>query len=137
MVGYTKQCRQCGNNFKTKSARAGRWQTKCEQCFSEGKRTHYENRSQAMVMNAEASLRKDIKKLEAKVSDIDLLIAAEISNHLNNIVEADMVKEMTDAVLELVAAKISEMEENLNSFQEKIQRQIVTLSNRMSSLVKE
>ena len=79
-------------------------------CHAGRKRTFAENRQQKMVLNAEASLRKDIDKLEAKISDIDMLIAAEISNHLNKVVEADMVKEMTDAVLELVATKVAEME---------------------------
>jgi|TARA_R100000482_G_C5054909_1_gene114413 hypothetical protein len=137
MVGYTKECKICGCNFTTRSAKSARWEFKCMDCHAGRKRTIAENRQQKMVLNAEASLRKDIDKLEAKVSDIDMLIAAEISNHLNKIVEADMVKEMTDAVLELVATKVAEMEEKLTSFQEKIQRQIVTLSNRMSSLVKE
>ena len=137
MVGYTKECKICGCNFTTRSAKSARWEFKCMDCHAGRKRTIAENRQQRMVLNAEASLRKDIDKLEAKVSDIDMLIAAEISNHLNKIVEADMVKEMTDAVLELVATKVAEMEERLSSFQEKIQRQIVTLSNRMSSLVKE
>ena len=137
MVGYTKECKICGCNFTTRSAKSARWEFKCMDCHAGRKRTIAENRQQKMVLNAEASLRKDIDKLEAKISDIDMLIAAEISNHLNKIVEADMVKEMTDAVLELVATKVAEMEEKLTSFQEKIQRQIVTLSNRMSSLVKE
>jgi len=137
MVGYTKECKICGCNFTTRSAKSARWEFKCMDCHAGRKRTFAENRQQKMVLNAEASLRKDIDKLEAKISDIDMLIAAEISNHLNKVVEADMVKEMTDAVLELVAAKVAEMEEKLTSFQEKIQRQIVTLSNRMSSLVKE
>ena len=137
MVGYTKECKICGCNFTTRSAKSARWEFKCMDCHAGRKRTFAENRQQKMVLNAEASLRKDIDKLEAKISDIDMLIAAEISNHLNKVVEADMVKEMTDAVLELVATKVAEMEEKLSSFQEKIQRQIVTLSNRMSSLVKE
>lgn len=137
MVGYTKECKICGCNFTTRSAKSARWEFKCMDCHAGRKRTFAENRQQKMVLNAEASLRKDIDKLEAKISDIDMLIAAEISNHLNKVVEADMVKEMTDAVLELVATKVAEMEEKLTSFQEKIQRQIVTLSNRMSSLVKE
>ena len=137
MVGYTKECKICGCTFTTRSAKSARWEFKCMDCHAGRKRTFAENRQQKMVLNAEASLRKDIDKLEAKISDIDMLIAAEISNHLNKVVEADMVKEMTDAVLELVAAKVAEMEEKLTSFQEKIQRQIVTLSNRMSSLVKE
>ena len=137
MVGYTKECKICGCTFTTRSAKSARWEFKCMDCHAGRKRTIAENRQQKMVLNAEASLRKDIDKLEAKISDIDMLIAAEISNHLNKVVEADMVKEMTDAVLELVATKVAEMEEKLTSFQEKIQRQIVTLSNRMSSLVKE
>ena len=137
MVGYTKECKICGCTFTTRSAKSARWEFKCMDCHAGRKRTFAENRQQKMILNAEASLRKDIDKLEAKISDIDMLIAAEISNHLNKVVEADMVKEMTDAVLELVATKVTEMEKKLTSFQEKIQRQIVTLSNRMSSLVKE
>ena len=63
-----------------------------------------------------------------------MLIAAEISNHFNNITEADMLNKMTDSVLELVAEKVSVMEEQLKSFQEKIQKQLVAMNNRMISM---
>jgi len=63
-----------------------------------------------------------------------MLIAAEISNHFNNITDAEMLNRMTDSVLELVAGKVSDMEANLFSFQEKIQKQLVALNNRMISM---
>ena len=45
-----------------------------------------------------------------------------------------MLNKMTDSVLELVAEKVSVMEEQLKSFQEKIQKQLVAMNNRMISM---
>jgi|TARA_R100000482_G_scaffold110843_1_gene53175 predicted nucleic acid-binding Zn-ribbon protein len=137
MVGYTKQCTQCGNNFKTKSAKAGRWQMRCEQCFSEGKRTHYENRSQKMVLNAEASLRKDIDKLEAKVSDIDVLISAEISNAMQNMTDNDLFEKVNQSLNNRFDSLLLKIEEENEKFREKIQRQIMTLNNKIVRIMKE
>ena len=136
MVGYTKQCRQCGNNFKTKSARAGRWQTRCEECFSEGKRNHYENRRQEMVLNAEASLRKDIDKLEAKVSDIDVLISAEISNLMQNLTDNDLFEKVNQSINNRFDSLLLKIEEENEKFREKIQRQIMTLNNKIVKIMK-
>lgn len=137
MVGYTKQCTQCGNNFKTKSARAGRWQMKCEQCYSEGKRTHYENRNREMVMNAEASLRKDIDKLQEKVSDIDVLISAEISNVMQNITDADLFEKVNQSLNSRFDSLLLKIEEENEKFREKIQRQIMTLNNKIVKIMKD
>lgn len=137
MVGYTKQCKQCGNNFKTKSAKAGRWQMRCEQCFSEGKRTHYQNRNDKMVLNAEASLRKDINKLEAKVSDIDVLISAEISNVMQNITDDNLFEQLNQSMNNRIDSLLLKIEEENQNFREKIQRQIMTLNNKIVKIMKE
>lgn len=137
MVGYTKQCTQCGNNFKTKSAKAGRWQMRCDQCFSEGRRTHYQNRNDKMVLNAEASLRKDIDKLEAKVSDIDVLISAEVSNAMQNMTDNDLFEKVNQSLNNRFDSLLLKIEEENVKFREKIQRQIMTLNNKIVRIMKE
>lgn len=137
MAGYTKQCRQCGNNFTTKSAKAGRWQTRCDDCFNSGKRTQYENSSQRMVMNAEASLRKDIDKLEAKVSDIDILISAEISNAMLNMTDNDLFEKVNQSLNNRFDSLLLKIEEENEKFREKIQNQIMILNNKIVRLMKE
>ena len=110
---------------------------RCEQCFSEGKRTHYENRSQKMVLNAEASLRKDIDKLEAKVSDIDVLISAEISNAMQNMTDNDLFEKVNQSLNNRFDSLLLKIEEENEKFREKIQRQIMTLNNKIVRIMKE
>ena len=133
MVGYTKQCRQCGNNFKTKSAKAGRWQSRCEECFFEGKRTHYENQRQEMVQNTEASLRKEIDKLAVKVSDIDVLVSAEISNVMQNMADNELFENIIQSMNNRFDSLLLKMEEENEKFREKVQRQIFWKSRENTS----
>ena len=137
MVGYTKQCRQCGNNFKTKSAKAGRWQTRCEECFFEGKRTHYENQRQEMVQNTEASLRKEIDKLAVKVSNIDVLVSAEISNVMQNMADNELFENIIQSMNNRFDSLLLKMEEENEKFREKIQKQILVLNNKLVKIMKE
>ena len=134
MAGVTKECDTCKGMFTTRSIKSAVWERQCHLCYSSGRRTHFESRNDKQVENMEAGLQKQINTLHAKVTDIDMLIAAEISNHFNNITDSEMLNKMTDSVLELVAGKVSDMEANLFSFQEKIQKQLVALNNRMISM---
>jgi len=134
MAGITKECKICKGMFSTRSLKSAAWENTCHDCYSQNRRTHFEKRDAKKAVNIEAGLQRQIDTLHSKVSDIDMLIAAEISNHFNNITEADMLNKMTDSVLELVAEKVSVMEEQLKSFQEKIQKQLVAMNNRMISM---
>jgi len=134
MAGVSKECKICKGMFTTRSIKSASWEHTCHKCYSNNRRTHFEKRDAKKAINMEAGLQKQINTLHAKVSDIDMLIAAEISNHFNNITDADMLNRMTNSVLDLVAEKVSVMEEQLTSFQEKIQKQLVALNNRMISM---
>lgn len=134
MAGITKECKICKGMFSTRSMKSSSWEHTCRECYSSNRRTHFEKRQVKTTINMEAGLQKQIDTLYAKVTDIDMLIAAEISNHFNNITDSEMLNRMTDSVLELVAEKVSVMEEQLKSFQEKIQKQLLALNNRMISM---
>lgn len=137
MAGYTKVCKICGCNFTTKSAKSARWESKCGECHTAGRRTHYENRHQRMVLNAEASLRKDIDKLEAKVSDIDVLISAEISNAMLNITDNDLFEKVNQSMNNRFDSLLLKIEEENEKFREKIQKQILVLNNKLVKIMKE
>lgn len=110
---------------------------RCDQCFSEGRRTHYQNRNDKMVLNAEASLRKDIDKLEAKVSDIDVLISAEVSNAMQNMTDNDLFEKVNQSLNNRFDSLLLKIEEENVKFREKIQRQIMTLNNKIVRIMKE
>jgi len=137
MVGYTKECKICGCNFTTRSAKSARWEFKCMDCHAGRKRTIAENRQQKMVLNAEASLRKDIDKLEAKVSDIDVLISAEISNAMQNMTDNDLFEKVNQSLNNRFDSLLLKIEEENEKFREKIQRQIMTLNNKIVRIMKE
>lgn len=88
-------------------------------------------------MNAEASLRKDIDKLEAKVSDIDILISAEISNAMLNMTDNDLFEKVNQSLNNRFDSLLLKIEEENEKFREKIQNQIMILNNKIVRLMKE
>lgn len=136
-MGITKQCRICKTAFTTRSNSSAVWETKCHSCYTNNRRTHVEARQNQQISNSEASIRKDIKKLEAKVSDIDMLISAEVSNQILNASNLDILETINASVNERIDNYIAKAEEENLKFREKIQKHIITLNNKIVKLMKE
>jgi hypothetical protein len=131
-MGITKQCRICKTAFTTRSNSSAVWETKCHSCYTNNRRTHVEARQNQQISNSEASIRKDIKKLEAKVSDI-----AEVSNQILNASNLDILETINASVNERIDNYLAKAEEENLKFREKIQKHIITLNNKIVKLMKE
>ena len=136
-MGITKQCRVCKATFTTRSNKSATWEVKCHQCYSNHKRTQFETRQGEQITNTEASIRKDMKKLEAKVSDIDILISAEISNQILNMSNLDIFEKINESVNQRIDSYIARVEEENLKFREKMTKHIVTLNNKIVKIMKE
>jgi len=136
-MGITKECRICKSMFTTRSNKSAVWEVKCHSCYTNSRRTHLETRHGEAIKNNEASIRKDMKKLEAKVSDIDMLISAEVSNQILNVSNLEMFEKINASVNARLDTYIAKVEEENLKFREKIQKHIITLNNKIVKLMKE
>jgi hypothetical protein len=136
-MGITKQCRICKAAFTTRSNKSAVWEVKCHECYTNHKRTHVETRHREQITNNEASLRKDMKKLEAKVSDIDVLVSAEVSNQIINMSNLDIFEKINESVNQRIDSYIARVEEENLKFREKMQKHIVALNNKIVKIMKE
>ena len=98
--------------------------------------------------NLESSLRREIESLALKVSNIDVLIGAEVSNCLQNMTGTEVyatieesnnirINNLETKVQETLLEQINKMNEENKKFQNKIQLQLVALNNKIIKIMKE
>ena len=136
-MGITKQCKICKGMFTTRSNKSAVWEVKCHLCYTNNRRTHIEMRHGEQIKSNEASIRKDMQKLEAKVADIDMLISAEVSNQILNASNLEMFEKINASVNARLDAYIAQVEEENLKFRDKIQKHIVALNNKIVKIMKE
>ena len=147
-MGVVKDCKLCNKPFTTRSIKSAVWEKHCYECHTHTKRATHISRTQRKQNNLESSLRDEMKNLTKKVSDIDVLISAEINNAMMNMTDNDVFERLTESVnnrLDSLETKIQEklreqitkMEEENEKFREKIQNQILVLNNKIVKIMKE
>tara|TARA_R100000734_G_C3299895_1_gene90667 strand:- start:768 stop:1109 length:342 start_codon:yes stop_codon:yes gene_type:complete len=98
--------------------------------------------------NIESSLRREIESLALKVSNIDILISAEVSNMMQNMTDNDIyvalkttvdnrLNSLETKIEESLSKQIAKMEEENEKFREKIQKQILILNNKLVRVMQE
>lgn len=148
MVGVRKECELCNKPFTTKSTKTAVWERRCYECHTHRKRATHISRTQNRQYNLEMSLRDEMKNLTKKVTDIDVLISAEISNAMLSMTNNDIFERLTESnndrldsletkVQETLLEQITKMKEENEKFREKIQNQIMILNNKIVKIMKE
>ena len=148
MVGVTKKCEYCGKLFTTKSTKTASWEKSCYECHTHRKRAIHIHRTQNKHNNLEMSLRDEMKNLTKKITDIDVLISAEVSNAMFNMTDNDIFEKLNESidnrlhsletkVQEKLTEQIAKMDEENEKFREKIQNQIMILNNKIVKIMKE
>ena len=148
MVGITKECILCGANFQTKSLKSATWERRCHECHGRIRQSAAERHVKKTQNNLESSLRREIESLALKVSNIDILIGAEVSNCLENMTGTEVyatieksnnirIDNLETKVQETLLEQINKMNEENKKFQNKIQLQLVALNNKIIKIMKE
>lgn len=135
--GIQKDCIMCGIVFVTRTIKSAEWQKHCDGCQITRKREQHIHRTQSKIENVEESLRSEIKKLNHKVSDIDVLISAEISNALSKFTDTDLHEAVMASMQKQVDTFLSEIETDNKKFREKIQKQLLTMNNKLVKIMQE
>lgn len=133
MVGIAKQCHLCHNQFITRSARSASWENKCHECSAVYKKDLFSKE----LNNQFAKITSRVEKVEQMIDTIPMLVAAEISNSLGQVTEIEMLKVIKEELNIKIEAKQLQREEKLKAFQAKIQKQILTLNNKIINILKE
>ena len=135
--GIQKECIMCGNTFVTRTIKSSAWQKHCDGCQITRKREQHIHRTQSRIENLEESLRSEIKTLSHKVSDIDVLISAEISNALASLTDNDLYEILMASLQKQIDAFMSQIEADNKKFREKIQKQLLTMNNKLVKIMQE
>ena len=147
-MGITKECSMCNSTFTTKSMRSASWEHKCHNCYTERRRTLIETKHLTQIKTIDSSLRKEMEILRNKVSNIDILISAEVKNCLQSMTDSDIyeaIKTSIDNRLDSLEIKIQEsiieeiakIDKENEKFRTKTQKQITILNGRIIEIMKE
>jgi|TARA_R100000482_G_scaffold74997_3_gene28920 predicted nucleotidyltransferase len=135
--GIQKECIMCKATFVTRTISSASWQKHCEECQITRKREQHIHRTQSRIENLEESLRSEMKTLSHKVSDIDILISAEISNALSKLTDNDLYEALMASMQKQIDAFMSQIEADNKKFREKMQRQLLTMNNKLVKIMQE
>lgn len=135
--GIQKECVMCKGTFVTRTISSASWQKHCDGCQITRKREQHIHRTQSKVDNIEESLRSEIKTLSNKVSDIDMLISAEISNALSTLTNTDLHDAVMNSMQNQLNIHLGMIEDDNKKFREKMQKQILTINNKLVKIIQE
>jgi len=147
-MGMTKECSKCGASFQTTSMKSAMWEHTCHRCHGRRRQMAAERHTIRNQNNIESSLRREIESLALKVSNIDILISAEVSNMMQNMTDNDIyvalkttvdnrLNSLETKIEESLSKQIAKMEEENEKFREKIQKQILILNNKLVRVMQE
>lgn len=133
-----KQCKRCDNSFVTRSNTSARWETLCSICYNEKRKSN-------LISNAEDKTARSISAIEDRMlaleetinSHIPALVGAEVNNHLENIIGQDIIDNLLKRAMESISKSMQSFVDRQIEFENKIQRQLTTLNNKIISLMKD
>ena len=137
MVGIQKKCTVCEVYFVTRSAKSARWENHCSKCFASRTKETQMIRFQEREMNVVSNLEDRIVKVEKWMDNIPSIIGAEVNNSIQAFIGEDLLGAITKTNDEKIAELFKELKEAHFEFQEKVQKQIVMINNRIITIMKE
>ena len=136
MSGVDKICQRCENSFTTDTIKHAKNIFLCEKCYQQGKRSSAEREMASKWQHSVMSIEDRLTSLENQISMIPMLIGAEINSVLLS--GGLDVESLIQSSLKETANKL-ELDQIFiqKRFEKKLQKQIVTLNNKIVKLMKE
>ncbi len=133
-----KECQMCKTLFVAKSAKSARWQKHCLDCYLKVKnnKTFQLKRYEEFEENKLRVIKIDIAKLQQEINAIPSIIKGEVNNSLNDIIDADFLKRTKEELHKDMLSLWNEKQEEDKQFKKKMQRQLLTLNNKILELLK-
>lgn len=143
-MGVEKTCKVCKEQFTTTSFKSATAINLCDKCYGSKKRTQAELNIVASFNNKIVAVETRLSKLEKAIEMIPILIGAEISNALTNITEAEMLSTIKKGIQlehnkrdKKMKSEHNKRIKEIDNFKVKLQKQIVTLNNKIINIIKE
>jgi len=136
MSGIEKICQRCSVTFTTDNIKYASSVFLCEKCYQNNKRSSAEREMASKWQHSVMSIEDRLTSLENQISMIPMLIGAEINSVLLSgglDVETLIKSTLKETVDKLELDQIYLQKR----FESKLQKQIVTLNNKMIKLMKE
>jgi len=133
-----KECQMCKTLFVARSAKSARWQKHCLDCYLKVKnnKSFQLKRFEEFEETKLKVIKIDIAKLQQEVNAIPSIIKGELNNSLNTLVDADFLKMTKEELYKDMFALWNKKQEEDKQFKEKMQRQLLTLNNKILELMK-
>jgi len=134
-----KECQMCKRTFVTRTAKSARWEKHCLDCYLKVKNTksfqlkRYEEFEETKLK----SIRVDIAKLQQEIDALPSIIKGEVNISLNELVDADFLQETKEELYQRFLDFWNKKQEEDKQFKEKMQRQLLTLNNKILELMRD
>tara|TARA_R110000782_G_scaffold105087_1_gene192997 strand:+ start:699 stop:1115 length:417 start_codon:yes stop_codon:yes gene_type:complete len=135
-MSVEKICERCEDSFTTDSIKHAASIFLCDKCYQQGKRSSAEREMASKWQHSVMSIEDRLTSLENQISMIPMLIGAEINSVLLS--GGLDVESLIQSSLKETANKL-ELDQIFiqKRFEKKLQKQIVTLNNKIVKLMKE
>jgi hypothetical protein len=133
-----KECQMCKTLFVARSAKSARWEKHCLDCYLKVKnnKSFQLKRYEEFEENKLKGIKIDIAKLKQEIDTIPSIIKGELNNSLNTLIDADFLKMTKEELHKDMFALWTKKQEEDKQFKEKMQRQLLTLNNKILELMK-
>ncbi len=133
-----KECQMCKTLFVARSAKSARWQKHCLDCYLKVKnnKSFQLKRFEEFEETKLKAIKIHVAKLQQEVDSIPSIIKGELNNSLNTLVDADFLKMTKEELYKDMFALWNKKQEEDKQFKEKMQRQLLTLNNKILELMK-
>ena len=136
MSGIVKNCNICGEGFVTRTIKSASWQRYCDDCFTEKRLTSYQ---QTAVQNSNfenSQMLKDIEMIKTQLESMPNIIKLEVNQVLDKSLDSDWLNKTKEELHAQLFSLWVEKQEEDKAFKEKMQRQLLTINNKILELMK-
>ena len=144
----TKECQMCKVVFRTRTFKSATWEQYCPKCYAEKRQTRAVEKMQKHNDTDMLELRDRVKNVEEHLDNIPAITHAEINNQLMNLSDLDQFNSVKEGLEKTVNEYMVDLQASINEtlqglmdkqikFEEKIQRQLMTLNNKLVRLMRE
>ena len=135
-MSVEKICERCEDSFTTDSIKHAASIVLCDKCYQQGKRSSAEREMASKWQHSVMSIEDRLTSLENQISMIPMLIGAEINNvllsgglNMESIIESTVKERVGNVEYDFILLQ--------KLFESKLQKQIVTLNNKLIKVMKE
>lgn len=136
MAGLAKTCSICKGQFMTRTLKSASWQRYCDECYTTKRLTSYQQQAVDSSNFENRQIVKDIELIKTQLESMPNIIKLEVNQVLENSVDSDFLSKTKEELHTQLFSLWLEKQEEDKQFKEKMQRQILTLNNKILELMK-